>query len=90
MFRSDYFLSSSASGSDTAQEVSSGSGDEESLSVLKAEYYFWKLFLQYLRFVLPLHQTECDGASNIKEHGDQELPLEGEVGGVEERDGTTE
>ena len=43
-----------------------------------------------LQLSLPLHQTEADGPQDVHDHGDKELPLEGQVLGVEEGNGTTE
>ena len=39
---------------------------------------------------LPLHQTEGDGAQDIEDDGDQELPLESQKGRVEKCDGAAQ
>ena len=39
---------------------------------------------------LPLHQTEGDGAQDVEDDGDQELPLQSQPGRVEECDGAAE
>ena len=43
-----------------------------------------------LQLSLPLHQTEADGPQDVHDHGDEELPLEGQVLGIEEGNGTAE
>ena len=39
---------------------------------------------------LPLDHAEGDGPGHVEDHGDQQLPLEGEVGRVEEGDGAAQ
>ena len=91
-FFQEVFSWLSASGSETAQDVSSGG--------LRSLFFLQKRWFNYqsrswhiechLQLRLPLHQAEGDSPSHVKDDCDQQLPLESQELGVEEGNGTAQ